>query len=461
MSSKEEKIKKLFKGFSKLSTEERFSRLVKMGVLSQSDVKYLKTGGIKKTDLAEKFIENVIGYFQLPMGVAMNFCIDGQMRIIPMAVEETSIIAAASKTARWVSDNGSITTSIEGTGVIGQIQIAKVKNFEQLKQILKQNEEKWIQKVHQEIVPSMHQRGGGVKGFDVRRLSSEMAVIHVHMDTCDAMGANIVNQVCEYLRHLIESETNESVSICIVSNLSDTRLAIAEITMSIDSLLMEKIVSASLFAEMDPYRAATSNKGVMNGIDAILIATGNDWRAVDAGVHAYAARTGQYQPITTWRIKNAKLHGRFCAPIMVGTVGGITRLHPTAKIALKMLEVYRATELARVCAAVGLVQNLGALRALTTVGIIEGHMKLHIQNLVLDAGAKGWEIPVIQKHLEMILEFTNRISLSQAIEALKAIRKKTINHTEVLKKIKDKHYQQALSALQGLKAAHKKILRKN
>ena len=458
MENSKDKMKNLFKGFSKLSSAERFTRLIEMGVLTRQDVKYLKSGGIKKPDLAEKFIENVIGYFQLPLGVAMNFNIDGQNKVIPMAVEETSIIAAASKTARWVSETGFIKTSVKGTGVIGQIQIAKVQNFERLSQALKQNEKKWIQKVHQEVVPSMNKRGGGVRGFQLRRLSDEMVVIHVLMDTCDAMGANIVNQVCEYLRNLIEIETNESVSICIVSNLSDTRLILAEVVMSgLDPLLMEKIAQASVFAETDPYRAATSNKGVMNGIDAILIATGNDWRAVGAGVHAYAARTGRYLPVTKWRVKNGQLHGQFCAPIMVGTVGGITRLHPTAKMGLKMLGVTNATNLARICAAVGLVQNLGALRALTTVGIIEGHMKLHIQNLILDAGAKDWEIPVIQKHLEMILEFTNRISLSQAVEALKELRKKTINHTEALKRIKDRHYHQALSALQELKSAHKKM----
>ena len=463
----EDSHKKLFKGFSKLNISERFNRLINMKALSHRDVKYLKTGGVKKPDLAENFIENVIGYFQLPLGVAVNFCIDGKNLPIPMAVEETSIIAAASKTARWVSEKGFIRTSVKGTGVIGQIQIAEVKNFERLKQIIKNNEKDWIQKIHQDVIPSMYKRGGGIKGFTVRKLNTvedsentstqSMAVIHVQVDTKDAMGANIVNQVCEYLKTLIESVSEEEVSVCIVSNLSDCRLVTAEVIMSdLEPELMKKIEQASLFAETDPYRAATSNKGAMNGIDAVLIATGNDWRAVSAGVHAYAAREGRYKSITKWRQKNGKLHGWFSAPLMVGTVGGMTRLHPTAKMCLKMMEVKSAEELARICSAVALVQNLGALCALTTVGIIEGHMKLHIQNLTLDAGAKGWEIPVIQKHLESILSFKKRISLSQAVEALRELRKKTSNPIEALNKIREKHQKQALAAFNEIKTKHKK-----
>ena len=518
MESQNEKIKQLFKGFSRLSTAKRFARLVEMGALTPADVKYLKSGGLKNADLAEKFIENVIGYFQLPLGVAGNFCIDGKRKAIPMAVEETSIIASASKTARWISEQGSLTTSIKGEGVIGQIQISEVKNFEQLEQTLKEKETEWIQKIHKEAIPAMYQRGGGVIGFKLRRVpfrpmdiendfssvnspsvssasvssssvssssvssssvssasvssasvnspsvsspTKEMAVIHVVVNTCSAMGANIVNQICEYLKTLIESETKEKVSVCIVSNLSDTKLVQAKAVLSgVDSHLMQKIEQASLFAESDPYRATTNNKGVMNGIDAVLIAVGNDWRAVSAGVHAYATRFGQYQSITQWRVKDGKLHGFFEAPLMVGTVGGMTRLHPTAKIGLKMLGVKSADELARVCAAVGLTQNLGALRALTTVGIIEGHMKLHIQNLTLGAGAKDWEIPLIQKHLEAVFDFKNRISLSQAVEALKVLRDKTAHHAETLTKIKNEHQKKILDLLQEFKVHHIDALKK-
>ena len=456
------KRKNLFKGFSKLNRNERFQRLMDMGALSQQDVRYLKAGGLKRTDLAENCVENVIGYFQLPLGVAANFCIDGKYIPIPMAVEETSIIAAASKTARWVNKKGFIKTSIEGAGGIGQIQIAEVKNFENLKNLIKENEQNWINKIHKDVLPSMYKRGGGVTGFSIRRLKpstnalKDMAVIHVYIDTKDAMGANVINQVCEYLKHLIESSCEENVSICIVSNLSDCRLVKAEIVLSDeDPLLIKKIEQASIFAETDPYRAATSNKGVMNGIDAVLIAAGNDWRAVSAGVHAYAARHGKYSSITKWRVLQGKLHGWFKAPLMTGVVGGMTRLHPTAKMCLKMMSAQTADDLARICAGLGLVQNLGALSALTTVGIIEGHMKLHIQNLTLDAGAKAWEIPIIQKHLESILRFKKRISLSQAVEALKAIRKQ--NPIPALKKIHDRHKEQALSALKELNTSLKKL----
>ena len=454
----------LFKGFSRLSREEKWSRLIQLGALSPQDMKYLKSGGLKKPDLAEKFIENVIGYFQIPLGVATNFFIDGRRRVIPMAVEESSIIASASKTARWIKEHGSLTTSVKGRGVIGQIQINQVRNLEKLKKLLQEKEKEWIQKIHQEVIPSMCKRGGGVKGFHLRSFQKntvssmeQMAVIHIIVDTCDAMGANIVNQVCEYTGILIEADSDEKVSVCIVSNLSDCQLIKAEVLMSgLSPSLMKKIEQASLFAETDPYRAATSNKGVMNGIEAVLIATGNDWRAVSAGVHAYSARDGQYRSITKWRVKKGQLCGHFLAPLMVGTVGGMTRLHPTAKMSLKMLGVKGAEGLARICAAVGLTQNLGALRALTTVGIIEGHMKLHIQNLTLGAGAKGWEIPVIQKHLEIIFGFKNRISLSQAVEAIKILRKNTANHISALKKIRDKHKKQALEALKQLKRNIKK-----
>ena len=284
-----------------------------------------------------------------------------------------------------------------------------------------------------------------------------MAVIHVLVDTCDAMGANIVNQVCEYLRGFIESASQEKVSICIVSNLPDHRICTAEVVMkNIPPDLMHRVEQASVFAETDPYRAVTSNKGVMNGMEALLIATGNDWRAVSAGVHAYSARRGRYQSLTRWRVKGNHLQGVFSAPLMLGTVGGVTRLHPTARLCLNLMGVKKSEELARICAAVALVQNLGALRALTTVGIIEGHMKLHIKNLTLEAGARDWEIPVIQKHLELIFGFKKHIFLSQAVEALKTLREKTSNYAEALKKIRDRHHRQAMAMLKELKLPAKK-----
>lgn len=417
----------LFQGFSKLNREERFERLLELGALGPEDVRFLRQGAPVSLDLADKFIENVLGFFQMPLGVATNFEIDGKPYVIPMAVEETSIIAAASKTAKWVREHGQITSEMLGYEIIGQIQIAKVKNFENLKNAIQLHSAEWIQMANRDVAHGLVRRGGGVRRMEVRSVDrgdqSLMAVIHVFADPCDAMGANIINQVCEYLKLPIESATGEKVTMCILSNLVDTRLTRVKVEMvGLDKELMERIEEASLFAALDPYRAATNNKGVLNGIDPILIATGNDWRAVEAGIHAYATQTGQYRSVTRWTCSGNVLTGIFEAPVVLGIVGGVTTLHPTAKLCLKMMKIESAEELSRVCAAVGLVQNLGALRALTTVGIIEGHMKLHIKNLTLGAGAEEREIPFVQKRLEEILSLHKRISLNNAIEVLKELR---------------------------------------
>ncbi len=417
----------LFQGFSKLSREERYNRLLRFGALNKEEIEYLDKGGLKDYTLGEKFIENVIGYFQIPLGVATNFRIDGRDVLIPLAVEETSIVAAASKTARWVRDSGYIQTRVDGHEIIGQIQVAKVNDPIGFKQKILSKANEFIQLANKEVAFGLVKRGGGVTDIKVRLLDRpdglKMAVVHVMANPCDAMGANIINQVCEFLKSPIEELTSEKVSMCILSNLVDTKLTIAEIVLEkIEAELAEKIEEASIFAEIDPYRAATSNKGVLNGIDPILIATGNDWRAVEAGIHSYAARSGTYSSITQWRREGSRLIGRFEAPLIVGTVGGVTNLHPTAKMCLKMIGVQSANELSRVIASVGLVQNLGALRALTTVGIIEGHMKLHIKNLTIGAGAEEREIPYVQKRLEEILALRKRISLSNAIEVLLELR---------------------------------------
>lgn len=417
----------LFQGFSKLSRDERYSKLQKSGALNKEDIDFLDRGGLRDLALGEKFIENVIGYFQLPLGVATNFRIDGRDVLIPLAVEETSIVAAASKTAKWVRDAGFIQTRVDGHEIIGQIQIAKVKDPEGFTQKIQEKALDFIQLANVEVAFGLVKRGGGVTGIKVRILDRpdglKMAVVHVLANPCDAMGANIINQVCEFLKSPIEELTGEKVTMCILSNLVDTKLTKAEIVLEkIEPELAEKIEEASIFAEIDPYRAATNNKGVLNGIDPILIATGNDWRAVEAGIHAYAARSGSYSSITKWRREGSRLVGKFEAPLIVGTVGGVTTLHPTAKMCLKMMGVQSANELSRIIASVGLVQNLGALRALTTVGIIEGHMKLHIKNLTLGAGAEEKEIPYVQKRLEEILTLRKRISLSNAIDILRELR---------------------------------------
>lgn len=432
-------LQDIFKGFSKLSREERLNALLEVGALNPADVEYLAKGGLRDTSLGEKFIENVIGYFQLPLGVATNFRIDGKDYVIPMAVEETSIVAAASKTAKWIRDSGSITTEVIGSEIIGQIQCAKVKNFADFEQKILAQKNFLIDISNREVAFGLVRRGGGVRDIQVRQIprgdGQDMAVVHVLMDPCDAMGANIMNQVCEFLKEPIEQFTGEKVTMCILSNLVDSKITRATVHIrDIDPDLAEKIAEASLFAQQDPYRAATNNKGVLNGIDPILIATGNDWRAVEAGIHAYACRDGQYRSITRWYRDENGLTGVFEAPLIVGTVGGVTTLHPTAMMSMKMLGATSANELSRILASVGLVQNLGALRALTTVGIIEGHMKLHTKNLALGAGAEEVEIPMVQKKLEEILAIRKRISLSNAIDVLKELRaSKTtspVSHTQ-------------------------------
>lgn len=417
----------LFKGFSKLSQEERFNRLLALGALSPEDIAFLKQGGVKEAGLADKLIENVIGYFQLPLGVATNFNIDGQDYVIPLAVEETSIIAALSKTAKWIRQQGTITSSVEGTCILGQIQLAKVNDFEKLSYVFAENRSYLINKANQDVAANMVKRGGGVRDLELRRLQREdgkdMAVIHLTMDSCDAMGANIINQVLEYLKEPIEQLTGEHVTMCILSNLNDQKLTTAQVIINnIEPELGHKIEEASLFAEMDPYRAATHNKGVMNGIDPVLIATGNDWRAVEAGIHAYAARSGKYKAITTWRYQNNQLIGQFTAPIIVGTVGGVTSLHPTAKMCLRMMNITSANHLSQIIAAVGLVQNLGALKALCTEGIIQGHMKLHIDNLLLVTDANEKEIPMLKIRLQEWLNMYKRVSVNNAYDLLNEIR---------------------------------------
>jgi hydroxymethylglutaryl-CoA reductase len=420
-------LQDIFKGFSKLSREERLKALKDVGVLQESDLEYLAKGGLRDTSLGEKFIENVIGYFQMPLGVATNFRIDGKDYAIPMAVEETSIVAAVCKSAKWIRESGTITTEVIGNEIIGQIQCAKIKDYTDFEKKILAQKKYLIEVSNREVAFGLVRRGGGVRDIHVRRVprgdGTDMAVIHVLMDPCDAMGANIMNQVCEFLKEPIEQITGEKVTMCILSNLVDTKITRAVVHIDkIDPDLAEKIEEASLFAKQDPYRAATNNKGVLNGIDPILVATGNDWRAVEAGIHAYACRDGQYRSITRWYRDQGGLTGVFEAPLVVGTVGGVTALHPTAMMCMKMIGAASANELSRVAAAVGLVQNLGALKALTTVGIIEGHMKLHTKNLALGAGAEETEIPMVQKKLEEILSIRKRISLSNAIDVLKELR---------------------------------------
>ena len=419
---------KQLSGFSKLDYETRLKKLLEMGFLSQKDLSYLKStflsGESHQPELAQNFIENVLGYFSLPLGLAVNFVINGKAYVLPLAVEETSIIAAASKTAHWVCSNGRIKTKVLGTLSTGQIQIPQVSDYNKLQACIEENFSHWKSLVNENVLSSMLKRGGGLKGWELRQIRRPdgklMAVLHLHIETCESMGANTINQTCEYLKPYLEKESGEEALLCILSNLPDKRRVRAEVVIeNQEEELIKKIEEASLFAEIDPYRASTNNKGVLNGVDAFLIATGNDWRAVEAGLHAYACREGSYSSLTKWRVREGKLYGEMEGPFMLGTVGGVTDLHPTARLCLKILAYPKAGELAGLCCALGLIQNLGALRALVTEGVIEGHMKLHIKNLALKAGASTKEErSFLENHLVHILKETKKVSLSYAIKTL-------------------------------------------
>ena len=426
--TKEERFENLLSEFHRIPFEERQARLAKWCDLDPQELQILRGVNALPIETAEHFIENVIGVFPMPMGVATYFNIDGKDLLIPMAVEETSIIAAVSATAKWIRKmNGKITTETRGNLIIGQVQIPRVRDLELAVQRLMSHKIELIQ-VANSIVPGLVARGGGVKDLLFRSLPREdqngtMLVIHVLCDPKDAMGANLINQVCEGLKPEIEMITEEKVGLCILSNLVDGKLTYARVEISgIDPEVGFGIQEAAQFAKTDPYRASTHNKGVLNGIDPTLIATGNDWRAVEAGVHAFAARSGKYQPVTDWHFDGTTLVGEFLAPLAVGTVGGVTMLHPTARLALKILGVQNAEGLARILAATGLVQNLGALKALATVGIVKGHMRLHAANLAMAAGASESELPLLREELSTALAREKRISLSRAKEILEAIR---------------------------------------
>lgn len=413
--------------FHKIPRSERLQRVKQIVGLSDDEVSTLAGEKAIPVEIAENLIENVLGYFSIPLGVATYFKIDGREVLIPMAVEETSIIAAASATAKWVCSEGTITTSTHGQLIIGQVQIPHCQDVQKTVLALTENKKFLIDRCNT-FLAGLVARGGGVKNIEFRQVpradgNGSMLVLHILCDPCDAMGANLINQVCESIKPEIERITGESVGLCILSNLVDGKLARAEVVIrNIDPSLALGIQEASHFAQSDPYRAATHNKGILNGIDPILIATGNDWRAVEAGIHAYASRTGTYKPISEWKLRGADLVGRIEVPMAVGIVGGVTRVHPLAKISLKILGVQSADELARICAAVGLVQNLGALKALSTVGIVKGHMNLHTTNLAFAAGATIHEIKEVSRRLIEALKVERHVSLTRAKEILETLR---------------------------------------
>ncbi|PKK86376.1 MAG: hydroxymethylglutaryl-CoA reductase, degradative [Thermoplasmata archaeon HGW-Thermoplasmata-1] len=367
-------------GFCKLSIHSRHEKLKELCGLDDGDIK----GLFHPIDVesADRFIENAVGVMGVPLGIATNFLIDGRDYLIPMATEEPSIVAAASKAAKMARALGGFTTQVNPPVMIGQIELRGVKSFRRAKAAIN-GATAGILAAANECDPKLVKAGGGALGIELRKLSGRgAAVAHLLVDVRDAMGANAVNTMCEKVAPLIAEAARAIYGLRILSNLADRRIAMASATFSAESLggneTVDAIIAAYRFAKVDPYRAATHNKGIMNGIDAVLLASGNDWRAVEAGAHAYAARSGRYEPLTEWKKDaNGDLAGRIELPLSVGIVGGSIRENPAARACIKMLGVKSASELSAVAAAVGLAQNLAAMRALAGEGIQAGHMRLH------------------------------------------------------------------------------------
>nr|HMQ54728.1 hydroxymethylglutaryl-CoA reductase, degradative [Anaerolineae bacterium] len=396
-------------GLYKLSQEERLKQVAAYAGLTTDEIGALRDS--LALDQADGMIENVIGRYALPLGVGTNFLINGQEVIVPMVVEEPSIIAAVSYAAKLASASGGFQTQSSEPLMIGQIQLLDVSD---LNRSIAQ-----IQAIEPELLaaanrfhPTIQKMGGGAKGFEYRPLAETpvgpMLIIHLLYDCRDAMGANAVNTAVEAVAPLIEQATGGRVNLRILSNLTDRRTARAECRIPVEKLGREgvsgtetarRIIEAWAFAAADPYRAATHNKGFMNGIDAVAVATGNDWRAIEAGAHAYAARTGRYTSLTEWSLLETEvgnyLQGVLDMPLSVGTVGGATKAHPTARVSMKILGQPNARTLAEIMVAVGLAQNLAAIRALASEGIQRGHMRLHARQVALAAGAIGPQVQQI------------------------------------------------------------------
>ncbi len=398
-------------GMRNLSPAQRLERAGAAGGLDSDSIKALSGENALSLTLADGMIENVIGKFEIPMGVATNFTINGRDYLIPMAVEEPSVVAAASYMARLVRDHGGFETSSTDPVMRAQVQLLGVKDLEKAKSALLEKREQII--IHANARDTLlNELGGGCRDIEVHLFPETpvgpMLVMHLLVDVRDAMGANTVNTMAEAVAPMVEEITGGDVRLRILSNLADRRLARARIEVPFELLetsefsgerMARGIVEACALAIVDPYRATTHNKGIMNGIDPIIVATGNDWRAIEAGAHAYAARGGRYTSLTNWEMADGKLIGTIEMPMAVGLVGGATKTHPAARAALKLLDVKSAQELAEICVAVGLAQNMAALRALATEGIQRGHMALHARNIAIVAGAAGEDIDRVAKIL--------------------------------------------------------------
>jgi len=421
--------------FRALTPAQRLEHIARAASLASDEAALLARPDALGIDRANGMIENVIGTFELPLGVAGNFVVNGREYLVPMVVEEPSVVAAASFMAKLAREGGGFEASSTGPLMRAQVQVVGIGDPHGARLALLRARERIL-----EIANSRDKvligLGGGCRDIEVHVFESTprgaMVVMHLIVDVRDAMGANTVNTMAEAVSPLVEELTGGTVRLRILSNLADLRLARARVRLAPAALatrersgeeVVEGVIDAYTFAAVDPYRAATHNKGIMNGIDPVIVATGNDWRAVEAGAHAYACRHGRYTSLTTWEKDNTgALVGTIELPMPVGLVGGATKTHPLARLALKVLGVQSAQELGEVAAAVGLAQNLGALRALATEGIQRGHMALHARNIALVAGATGEEIDAVAR--QMAAE--HDVRTDRAVALLEALREK--NH---------------------------------
>jgi hydroxymethylglutaryl-CoA reductase len=393
-------------GFYKLSPKARLALVKEFASLSDEECAVLQNTGALPLDAADRMIENVVGAIPIPLGIGVNFLINNRDYLIPMAIEEPSVVAAASYAAKMVRDGRGFHTSSTPPIMIGQIQVVGIADAEAAKLRVLTAKTEILSKANEQD-PVLASVGGGAKDLEARILQTSqgtMLIVELHVDCRDAMGANAVNTMAEAVAPLIEQITGGCVYLRIISNLATKRLAKAWCTVPKESVggeeVVDGIVNASAFAAADPYRAATHNKGALNGIIAVVLATGNDHRAIEAGAHAYAALKGGYTSLSVWK-KNVDgdLVGEIELPMAVGLIGGAVRAHPTAKVAVKILGVKTANEFAEVLAAVGLAQNLGALRALASEGIQRGHMSLHARNIAAAAGATGKLIDLVAERM--------------------------------------------------------------
>jgi hydroxymethylglutaryl-CoA reductase len=411
-------------GFYKLSVQERLELVRKLAGLTEEEAKALGNTGGLPADIASRMIENVVGGMTLPLGMATNFLVNGRDYLVPMALEEASVVAAASNAAKIARVKGGFKVTNTGPVMIGQIQTVGVPKPQAAAKRLLAKKKALLAKANEQD-PMLVSLGGGAKDLRVKvikTLKGQMVIVELLVNTGDAMGANAVNTMSEAVAPLVEEISGGRVYLRIISNLADKRLVRASAVFEKEALggkeVVEGIVYAYAFAEGDPYRCATHNKGIMNGVIAVALACGQDTRALEAGAHSYAARSGAYKPLTAWKKnKDGDLVGTLEMPMAVGLVGGAARVHPEAKANIKILGIKTAIELAEVMGAVGLAQNFAALRALSSEGIQKGHMKLHARSLAMSAGAKGAAVDQVAE--KMIAE--KRIRFDRAKELVEEV----------------------------------------